>query len=214
MENTTIKDTSTHGDEPEPKNQNPAGEREEQTAEYWKSKYEGSRKVNRDLESKLNGAYRRLDHLDDVEKQLASFQGKEAEYEKAKQVEQINAQAIAKANGRVLKAEIRAAASGRLTDPSDALRYLDLSTFEVSEDGEVDTTAIASAIDQLLETKPYLGKAEKTPTGVQIKPPSATRDGDRHKGQLTRDDLKTMSPEAIRQARAEHRLDDLLGINR
>lgn len=180
--------------------------------EDWQSKFEGQRKVNRDLETKLDEARKRLDHMDEIERQLAAFQGKEAEYEKAKQAEQINAEAIAKANQRVLKAEIRAAASGKLADPEDALHYLDLSKFEVGENGEVDSTAIGSAIDQLLKSKPYLGKAETTPTGVQTTPPSGTRDGDNHKGQLTRDDLKTMTPQEITQARKEHRLDSLMGI--
>ena len=178
----------------------------------WQSKFEGQRKVNRDLEAKLDDARKRLDRMDEVEKQLAALQGKEAEYEKAKQLEQINAQAIAQANQRVLKAEVRAAASGKLNDPGDALRYLDLTAFEVNEDGEVDSTAIGAAIDQLLASKPYLGKAEMTPKGVSIKPPSGTRDGDDHQGQLTRDDLKNMTPQQIVEAQNKGRLNDLLGV--
>lgn len=204
---------NNQGNEPgnaEPQNQ---GEPQQpEPAEDWQSKFEEQRKVNRDLESKLDQARKRLDHMDDVEKQLAVLQGKEAEYEKAKQVEDINRQAVANANRRVLKAEVRAAASGRLNDPGDALRYLDLDKFEVGEDGEVDSTAIGAAIDQLLETKPYLGKAENTPQGVRTTPPSGTRDGDNHQGQLTRDDLKRMTPQQIVEAQNKGRLNDLLGV--
>lgn len=69
-------------------------------------------------------------------------------------------EALAKANARVLKAEVRAAAASKLNDPSDATHFLDLSEFEVSDDGEVDAKAIAKAIDALLKDKPYLAKGE------------------------------------------------------
>ena len=73
--------------------------------------------------------------------------------------------------------------------------------------------AIADSIGELLEQKPYLGKAEQAPSGANITPPSGTRDGDRHQGQLTRDDLKTMSPAEIVKAQQDGRLKDLLGAN-
>lgn len=66
-------------------------------------------------------------------------------------------EALSKANARVLAAEVRAAAAGKLADPADASRFLDLSEFEVGDDGEVDAKAIAKAIDQLVKEKPYLG---------------------------------------------------------
>lgn len=36
------------------------------------------------------------------------------------------------------------------------MRFLDLSTFKVDDNGEVDGKAIAAAIDELVKTKPYL----------------------------------------------------------
>jgi len=68
-------------------------------------------------------------------------------------------EALTKANERVLKAEVRAAAAGKLTDPADAARFLDLSDFTVGEDGDVDTKALGQAIDRLLKERPYLGSA-------------------------------------------------------
>lgn len=65
-------------------------------------------------------------------------------------------EALKTANARILRAEIKAAAGGKLTDPADAVRLLDLSDFEVDADGEVDSKAIAKAIDQLVKDKPYL----------------------------------------------------------
>lgn len=64
--------------------------------------------------------------------------------------------ATAKANARILRSEVKAAAAGRLADPRDALKLLDLERFEVGEDGEVDEEEIADAIGELLKAKPYL----------------------------------------------------------
>lgn len=73
--------------------------------------------------------------------------------------------ALAKANGRILSAEIRAAAAGKLSDPTDALTFIDLSQFDVGDDGEVDQDEIAEAIADLLTKKPYLAAqgGPKTP---------------------------------------------------
>jgi hypothetical protein len=59
------------------------------------------------------------------------------------------------ANRRVAAAEVKSAAAGKLIDPSDAPRYLDLDSF-INDDGDVDSDAIAKEIDQLVEKKPHL----------------------------------------------------------
>ena len=116
---------------------NEAKKPENTGGEDWQSKFEGQRKVNRDLEKKLNEAYAKADKVDELEKQIAALQGKEAEYEAARKEQAVKDEALAAANQRILKAEVRAAASGKLTDPADALRYLDLSKFTVTDDGGV-----------------------------------------------------------------------------
>ncbi|MET8985839.1 hypothetical protein ABZW49_10360 [Nonomuraea wenchangensis] len=68
--------------------------------------------------------------------------------------------AIALANERIIKAEVRASAAGKLNDPKDALKFLDLSKFEVDADGNVDTEEIDDAIVELLKQKPYLAVAQ------------------------------------------------------
>lgn len=75
------------------------------------------------------------------------------------------ARATQKANQRILSAEVRAAAAGKLSDPSDALTFIDLSQFDVDDDGEVDQGEIAAAIADLLTKKPYLAAqgGPKTP---------------------------------------------------
>lgn len=65
-------------------------------------------------------------------------------------------EAVATANKRIIQAEVKVAAGGKLSDPADAIRFLDLDQFTVDDDGNVDTDAISSAIDELVKGKPYL----------------------------------------------------------
>lgn len=69
--------------------------------------------------------------------------------------------ATAKANARIIRAELRAAAAGKLADPADALAFLDPAEFEVDESGEVDADEISEAISDLLTRKPHLAAGEK-----------------------------------------------------
>lgn len=75
------------------------------------------------------------------------------------------AEARAAWSSRYLSQAVRAAAGGKLADPSDAVRLLDLSEFEVDDDGEVDAKAIDAAIDDLLSSKPYLAAKGGRPRG-------------------------------------------------
>lgn len=121
------------------------------------------------------------------------------------------AEALAKANERILRSELKAAAAGKLADPTDAALFIDLTQFDVSGDGDVDSDALNDAIADLISRKPHLaaqrqnrfdGPADQGPkreAGVQ---------------QITdREQLKSMSPEAIVKARNEGRLTKLLGGN-
>lgn len=102
-------------------------------------------------------------HRDDAAKWKADYEalqaqvaGKEAEHAAQVERDRVKNEALGKANERILKAEIRAAAAGKLADPSDALLYIKLADFEVGEDGEVDSAALTAAIENLVKTKPYL----------------------------------------------------------
>jgi hypothetical protein len=74
-------------------------------------------------------------------------------------------EALATANVRLVRAEVKAAAGGVLQDPEDAVRLLDLAEFGVDDDGEVDTKAITAAVRRLAESKPYLAVGAK-PTAL------------------------------------------------
>lgn len=145
------------------------------------------------------------EELDALKAQLAS-QGK-SEEERAAEEARRNAEseALSKANERILKSEVRAAAAGKLANPKDALAFLDLSQFEVDANGDVDAEEISDAITALLSERPYLaaqgGRAPQFDSGRGKSRPS----------QLTQADLKGMSPEQIEAARKAGRLDHLLG---
>ena len=118
--------------------------------------------------------------------------------------------ALAGANERILKAEVRMCAKGVLTDPEDALKYLELGGFEVSEDGQVDTGAITAALKDLVAARPYL--ATRTGTGAFTDTgDGGARIGQSSRSQLTQAQVDAMSPAEVLEARRNGRLDRLMG---
>lgn len=118
------------------------------------------------------------------------------------------AEADAKANVRIAKSEARALAAGKTRDPEVAVQLLgDLAQF-VTEDGDVDTDAMSEALDKLVEQKEYLAVGDRQPVpGAD----QGARGGNQGASQLSREQLKTMSPEQIMKADSEGRLDKALG---
>lgn len=127
-------------------------------------------------------------------------------------VRQAEAAAMAKANERIVRAEVKAAAAGKFADPGDALRFLDLEGFEVDDDGNLDADEVSDAIEDLLKSKPYL--AAQSGKRFHGTADSGARKGNGRPPQLSRSELQRMSPEQIVAAKNEGRLDELLGINR
>lgn len=143
----------------------------------------------------------------ELEAMRAKADGREAEHQAAIEAQRVKDEALSAANDRLRRAEIRAQAAGKLNDPKDALSFLDMSEFEVGDDGEIDGDTVAAAIDDLIKNKPYLAAQSRRFEG--------DADGGARKEsgetQLTRDDLSRMSPEEINTAHADGRLNDLLG---
>ena len=137
----------------------------------------------------------------------AKINGTEADHARAREAQRVKDEALAAANARILKAEVRAAAAGKLNDPADALAYVDLTSFEVAEDGAVDSDAIGAAIADLISKKPYLaaqgGRFQGSADGGARNDVSTV-------SQLTRADMARMTPEQIEDARTAGRFDDLL----
>lgn len=152
----------------------------------------------------------------DLERRIAELETPKGEspddQPDAKQIKaQATREANAKANARILRSEIKAAAAGKFADPADALAFIDASKFEVDENGDVDADEISDAIEDLLTRKPHLAATARQRF-------QGTGDGGAQRkvgpSQLSREDLKGMSPAAIHKAKAEGRLNQLLGITK
>ncbi|MER8262728.1 hypothetical protein ABT007_00870 [Streptomyces griseus] len=163
-------------------------------------------KGKRALDS-MKGKWRsERDRRRELEKQIAD---KDAGDEADQALREAERAALSKANARIVRSEVKAAAKGVLADPGDAYKFLDLGQFEVDDDGNIDSDEIAEAIETLVKNKPYLAAAparrfQGTGDG------GAARKAGRPK-QLTEHDLKKMTAEQIVKAQDDGRLDDLLG---
>ena len=115
---------------------------------------------------------------------------------RAEEAEAKAAAAEARANAAALRSAIVAEASrAGAVDPDAVAALLDKSAVTVGDDGQV--TGVAEAVASLLATKQYL-------VGKPTSPGSGGGSGDQgargKPGQITREQLKTMSPEAIDEA--------------
>jgi TolA-binding protein len=162
------------------------------------------REARKQAERELRDLRARIEDMEAAQNKTAE---ERAALEKQRDMER---QAISKANERILKAEVRAAAASRLADPADALRFLDLTSFEVGDNGDVDSDAITSALDDLVNNKPYL--AARSDQRFQGTADGGTRDGSRPKQITSREELARMSPAERLRAHDEGRLDKLLGV--
>lgn len=140
----------------------------------------------------------------------AKADGKEAEHAAAQEAQKVKDEALSLANDRIKKAEVRAAAKGKVADEAlaDLPALMDLSGIEVGADGEVDTSQIASAIDDLIKNKPYLAAQGSR---FQGSADGGARNDATKVAQLTQADMGRMSPEQIAEAEAKGQFDDLLG---
>lgn len=161
-------------------------------------------------EARAKAAEKRIADME-AEAALKDKPADEQAIEKARA--ETRAETLKVADERIVKANLKAAATGKLADPSDVFAYpkiIDLSSFEVDDDGDVDTDALNEAITALLEKKPHLaaqkqnrfdGAADQGAKGKDSKP-----------AQLSRADLQGMSPAAIEAAKAAGQLNSILGI--
>lgn len=112
-------------------------------------------------------------------------------------------------NERALdRVEIRAAMLH--IDPDIARAMLLTRAAEFVDAGKIDTDAIDEALQDLLKRKPHLGARPESRF-------NGSADGGARKGskpdQLTRDDLKKMSPDQIVKAKTDGRLANLMGVD-
>jgi hypothetical protein len=172
------------------------GDAGKKALDSMKSRWKSERDARRKLEEELEGL------------KAPKPSGTTDQPDAAEIKRQATRDANAKANARILRSEVKAAAAGKLADPSDAIALLDLSAFEVDANGDVDPEEISDAIEDLLTRKPHLAATTRprfqgTGDGGAARKASGP-------SQLTREDLKSMSPEAIVKAKREGRLKTIL----
>lgn len=107
---------------------------------------------------------------------------------------------------RLLESNVLVRAAGKLADPSDAVKLIDLAGLEKTATGEIEDKTIDAAIAALVKQKPYLASGAKPGPGSADGGPRGDRPA-----QLTQADLKGMTPEAIVEAKAKGQLDGVLG---
>lgn len=141
----------------------------------------------------------------------ASAAGKKPTDGDTPDVDEIRKQAREEAAAESLRERVMdkiEAKARRFADPEDAAVLL-LRGREIEEfvdGGKVDADAIAEALDELADKKPHLLARQSNGGSFD------TGRGKRHdKPQLTRDDLKKMTPGQIQAARKDGRLDRLMG---
>lgn len=89
---------------------------------------------------------------------------------------------------RIKRAEIRALAAGKFADPEDAIKLLELDDDDIFDDeGEVQTSALKTALEDLLERKPHLA-------ATASRKPAGDADGGKGSGPADKD-LEAMSVE-------------------
>lgn len=140
----------------------------------------------------------------------AKVEGREAEFTAAQEAQRVKDEALSLANDRIKKAELRAAAKGKVADEAlaDLPLLMDLSSIEVGADGEVDASQIADAINDLIKSRPYLAAQGSR---FQGSADGGARNDASQPAQLTQADMGRMSPEAIAEAMDKGQFDRLLG---
>lgn len=142
--------------------------------------------------------------IDDLMAGQMSDQEKALEAARKEAADAARAEVDAQYRSRLDAADVKAAAVG-FANPAAAAKFLDIDSLKRDADGAIDQDALKAALAQVLEDEPYLAAG---------KPSQGSADGGSRGGgpaQLTRDDLKTMTPEAIVEAKAAGQLATLLG---
>lgn len=133
--------------------------------------------------------------------------GRKDDDNKGKSAEDVENEIIARLTAQALRSSVREVAGSKLADPNDALVLGNWTDMTPNEFGEFDRSAITQRIDDLIKAKPYLARNEKKFEGSAD---SGNRGDNTIQGQVSREQLKSMTPAEINKARNEGRLRDVL----
>lgn len=161
----------------------------------WKAEAEKWKALSRKHENANATTLRELE-------QLRQAQMTDSERAIAEAEERGRQAARAETRTELAEARLRVAAAGKVADVDALVELVDLGRF-VTEDG-VDTSAIETAVERFIKALP-------TPTPPKFGSVELGPQGDRPR-QLTRDEIRSMNPQQIEEARLKGQLDSLLGI--
>lgn len=150
--------------------------------------------------------------LSEYDKLVAASQ---TELERAQEAAKHEAERASSLLSRAVKSEVKALAQG-FADPEDAAAFLDLSKYTTG-DGDVDSDSIKADLADLLARKPHLGKSPETRMPAPNPAQGSSGSGPSGASQLTEQEVtrmyKARDYDGIEKARAEGRLNTVLGIN-
>lgn len=203
------------GTTPVPENTEPAAEAKPEAPAAPPAKTFSEDDVNRIVQERLVRQKAQYVDYDDLKEKASKFDEFQKEQmselekatERAEGLERDLAAAEAAKQDSLLRAAVISEAAKRnVIDPDAALALVDRSLLEYGEDGS--PTNIADAMESLLEAKPYLVGGGPTRGSADLGARGSKSP------ELTRDDLKKMSPAEIVKAQSDGRLDSLLGVSK
>lgn len=172
--------------------------------------------IDRVVQERLARERSKFGDYDDLKAKAAKLDELEAENQsvlekaqtRAEQAEQAAKAADERAREALLRSNVvTVATKANAVDPDAVLALLDTKNLELGDDGQFQ--GLEEAVNGLLEAKPYLVGAAPTPGRPGGSAEGGARGGDAPGRQLSRDDLKTMSPSSIAKADADGLLADL-----
>jgi len=151
----------------------------------WQAQARRHEREAKAARKRAEAAEKALQERQDADK---SEQEKALDQARKEAADEARSEITGQVRGKLLKAEIKALAAGTFADPDDAHRLLDLEDEDIfNDDGDIQTDALKSALEDLLERKPHL-KADP-PNGRK---PSGDADAGKGKGAK---DLESQSVE-------------------
>lgn len=191
---TTVDDSDTSEEEPETDGLGAAGKKalDRMKAERAAAKKEAAAAKKAAAEERRKSA--------DLAKKVADFEDRDkSELEKAQAKADRSAEQAAKAVAHSVKSEIKAAATGKFADATDAVDVLmrDPSSF-VDADGNIDTDAIEAELVDLLDRKPHWAVPEVPDSAEATKRPRPKADpAQGSRGPVPPTDFRTASKDEV-----------------
>lgn len=133
----------------------------EKALEAWKQRAKDAERVAKDAGATAKERDQLRTELEQLREKSKTQDEKEREKLVKEAEERVRKETLTTTNARLVRYEMRARAAGKLTNIDDAERFLDVSEFKVSDDGDVDGASIDKAIDALIAERPYLSGKQK-----------------------------------------------------